>query len=131
MAFFITGLLLLNLKPIPASSTTSTTSPVVAQLNVAVVSVEVATTTTGVAVLLDQSTPSNDGAMVTAVLTSSPAAAVLRRGDIITMCNTAPVHGVADLDACTQLAGSSGEVRLHLARHGTPIVTTVRLRSQP
>jgi hypothetical protein len=135
MAFFITGLLLLNLKPIEASTTTSTTSPVAIQLDVAVVSVEMGSTTTipsllGAGPTVD-ATPTNDGAMVTAVLPHSPAGSILRRGDIITRCDSLAVHSVADLNQCTTTAGSDQVVCLHLARHGAAVVANVRLGREP
>ena len=138
IAFLITGLMLLNLHPIAAtSSTTSTTAPVVAQLDVTVVSVDVpagtTTTTTvpGQAVLLQAAGQDNEGAMVTAVLPHSPATAVLHRGDVITTCNTVPVHSASDLDSCANAAGIARTLCLTLARDGAVLTTNVVLTKKP
>jgi PDZ domain len=137
MAFLITGLMLLNLRPIPATSTTtSTTAPVVAQLDVAVVSVDVPTgtsTTTTVSrpMLLQASAADNEGAMVTTVLPHSPATAVLHEGDVITTCNTVPVHTASDLSSCAAAAGADHTLCLTLARHGVLVTTNVVLTQKP
>jgi len=136
MAFLITGLMLLNLHPVPATTTTSTTAPVVAQLDVTVVSVDVptastTTTTSGQPMLLQEASVDNEGAMVTAVLPHSPATAVLHRGDVITTCNTMPVHTASDLNSCAASAGADHTLCLTLARHGAQVTTNVVLTQKP
>jgi len=135
MAFLITGLMLLNLHPIAATSTTtSTTAPVVAQLDVTVVSVEVpagTTTTTQGQAVLQTIAHDHQGAMVIGVLPHSPATAVLHQGDVITMCNTVPVHNASDLNSCANAAGAARTLCLTLARHGALLTTNVVLTKKP
>jgi S1-C subfamily serine protease len=135
MAFLITGLMLLNLHPIAATSTTtSTTSPVVAQLDVTVVSVDVpagTTTTTQGQTVLQTTAHDQQGAMVIGVLPHSPATAVLHQGDVITTCNAVPVHTASDLNSCANAAGAARTLCLTLARHGALLTTNVVLTKKP
>ena len=135
MAFLITGLILLNLHPIAATTTTtSTTAPVVAQLDVTVVSVEVpagATTTAQGQAVLQRTAHDHQGAMVIGVLPHSPATAVLHQGDVITTCNTVPVHNASDLNSCANAAGAARTLCLTLARHGALLTTNVVLTKKP
>jgi S1-C subfamily serine protease len=137
MAFLITGLMLLNLHPIAATSTTtSTTAPVVAQLDVTVVSVDVpagtpTTTTTQGHAVLQTTAHDNQGAMVIGVLPHSPATAVLHQGDVITTCNTVPVRNASDLNSCANAAGAARTLCLTLARHGALLTTNVVLTKKP
>ena len=117
-----------------AYTSTSTTAPVVAQLDVTVVSVEVpagATTTAQGQAVLQTTAHDHQGAMVIGVLPHSPATAVLHQGDVITTCNTVPVHNASDLNSCANAAGAARTLCLTLARHGALLTTNVVLTKKP